>query len=174
MTAKLVVPSRIATLVLLLVLLAGCGGGGGEPASESEGATTAPPAEVSPEALAESLEGAAAGFVVRPGTTLANSLDQLGRGTSATVDAGSAECRRGGQTPAIGSNRRFPFACIVGISAEPPGGPSVSLTLGFIVLGVEGRCWKAANERIAAEAGRPVLIPKQAALDPENRLEGCL
>lgn len=167
--------------LVLLGLMVGCGGGGGSTQGEAEtrGGTettaTPPSTGVTAELLGPSIEGATAGFVARDGTTLAHSLERLGDGTTAKVVAGSGQCRSAGQTPAIDSAGRYPFACIVGIVATPPGGgSSLEVTLGFVVLSVKGDCWKASNERIAAGTTTPQLIPRRQALAKANLLEGCV
>jgi hypothetical protein len=160
---------RLPTLVLAaaFVVLAGCGEG-------KEGAvrTSAQPSITMTE-LASSVEAQASGFLRRDGSALHRSLAGfLGREFAAEVSAGDSECRSGRVTAAIADPDKFPFACIVQGSADGDG-LTVNVTLGFVGLDIDGRCWRAANERVTVTATAPALLSRREAMLPVNRIAGC-
>jgi hypothetical protein len=123
--------------------------------------------------LAGSVEAQAEGFLQRDGSTLHRSLVRfLGPRLTAGVSQGATECRPGADTPSITDPQRFPFACIVEGSADGQG-LTVNITLGFVGLSLDGRCWQAANERVTVTATAPALLPRREAMRPVNRIAGC-
>lgn len=123
--------------------------------------------------LGESVEREAAEFLERPGSALGVSLREfLGPKIATEVESGSAICRRGRDTPSIEDPRRYPFACVVSGSADGEG-LLVEITLGFVGTGIDGRCWKAVNERVLVTTTRPHTLTKPEATRPPNRLQGC-
>lgn len=165
--------SRALTVCLAIALAippAGCGGGGG---GDEVGSTAAPEAAVSMRELAGSVEAQAQGFLQREGSTLHRSLVRfLGPRLTAGVSKGATECRPGRDTASITDPQRFPFACVVEGSADGQG-LTVNITLGFVGLNLDGRCWQAANERVTVTATAPALVPRKEALRPVNRIAGC-
>lgn len=154
----------------LAISLAGCGGGGG---GDGTGSTATPEAAPSMSELAGSVEAQAEGFLQRDGSTLHRSLVRfLGPRLTAGVSQGATECRPGADTPSITDPQRFPFACIVEGSADGQG-LTVNITLGFVGLSLDGRCWQAANERVTVTATAPALLPRREAMRPVNRIAGC-
>lgn len=145
-------------------------------AAETTGATassSSPTSELSAATLTSSFSKAAVGFGSRRGSVLRLSVSRsLGKGAAIAMKPESADCRPASATPADSAPARFPFACIVSGTAAS-GGVSTTFTLGFVVFGIRGRCWRAANERIAAAKSGPVLIPKQRAMQPANVIAGC-
>jgi hypothetical protein len=159
----------LATLLALAVPLAGCGGGGGEKAASPAGGGAA----ISMSELASSVEAQAESFLQRDGSALHKSLVRfLGGEIAAEVSPGDTECRSGRNTAAIADPEKFPFACIVQGSADGRG-LTVNVTLGFVGLGIDGRCWKAANERVAVTATAPALLTRREAMQAVNRIAGC-
>jgi hypothetical protein len=123
--------------------------------------------------LAGSVEGQAEGFLQRDGSALHQSLVRfLGPRLTAGVSRGATECRPGADTPSIADPEKFPFACIVEGSADGQG-LTVNITLGFVGLSLDGRCWQAANERVTVTATVPALLPRREAMRPVNRIAGC-
>jgi hypothetical protein len=156
--------------IALAIPLVGCGGGGG---GEETGSTTAAEAAVSMSELAGSVEGQAEGFLQRDGSALHRSLVRfLGPRLTAGVSKGATECRPGRDTPSITDPEKFPFACVVEGSADGQG-LTVNITLGFVGLSLDGRCWQAANERVTVTATAPALLPRSEAMRPVNRIAGC-
>lgn len=162
--------------VAALATLAGCGG------SSADGTESQPPLDISArgttgeqalEELEKSVELEAAEFLERPESALGVSLREfLGPRIETEVEAGSAICRRGRDTPSIADPRRYPFACVVRGSADGEG-LLVEVTLGFVGLSVEGRCWEAVNERVLVTTTRPTTLSRPEAMRPPNRLQGC-
>lgn len=166
-------PAAAACLAIALSLavpLTGCGGGdGGEKGESSAGEDAA----LSMSELADSVEGQAESFLQRDGSALHRSLVRfLGPRLTADVSRGATECRPGADTPSITDPQRFPFACVVEGSADGQG-LSVNVTLGFVGLSLDGRCWQAANERVTVTATAPALLPRSEAMRPFNRIAGC-
>jgi hypothetical protein len=160
---------RRAALCLVVAMAALCGCGGGE---ETTVSTTGLGDLTLPE-LTASLEAEAAEFLERPDSALGVSLHEfLGPKITTEVEAGSAICRRGRDTPSIDDPKRYPFACVVRGSADGEG-LLVEITLGFVGTGVEGRCWHAVNERVLVTTTRPATLSKAEATKPPNRLDGC-
>jgi hypothetical protein len=159
-----------ALTACLAIALAGCAGSGGE---DETGSTAAPEAAVSMSELAASVEGQAEGFLQRDGSALHRSLVRfLGPRLTADVSKGATECRPGADTPSITDPQKFPFACVVEGSADGQG-LTVNITLGFVGLSLDGRCWQAANERVTVTATAPALLPRRTAMQPVNRIAGC-
>jgi hypothetical protein len=159
----------LAVVLALTIALAGCGGGGGDGAESTATADAAP----SMRELAGSVEGQAEGFLQRDGSALHRSLVRfLGPRLTAGVSRGATECRPGADTPSITDPEKFPFACVVEGSADGQG-LTVNITLGFVGLSLDGRCWQAANERVTVTATAPALLPRREAMRPVNRIAGC-
>jgi hypothetical protein len=159
-------PRLSLALLCTLALLVGCGEGGGQTATAGLG-------DLTTSQIANSLEQHAAGFLARDDTTLTNSLARfIGSKFSTKVVKGSSECKTGQETASIANPGKYPFACVLSAIADGHG-LTVEVTLGFVGIGVNGRCWKAANERIAATTTAPVLLSRRQALAPENRISGC-
>jgi len=155
--------------LIAAVLLTGCRGG-----EDTTNSTSTGLGDLTLRRLQASVEGQTTAFLTRDGTVLAKSLDRfLGGEMSAKVVKGSAQCRVGRDTPSITDPDRYPFACIVSGNASGRG-LTVGVTLGFVGLSVDGRCWRAANERVAVTTSAPALISRQAALRPVNQIEGCV
>jgi hypothetical protein len=162
--------SAACLAIALGIPLAGCGGGGG---GDDAGSTAAAEAALSMSELAGSVEGQAERFLQRDGSALHRSLERfLGARITTDVSSGTTECRPGRNTPSIADPEKFPFACIVEGSADG-NGLTVNITLGFVGLGLEGRCWKAANERVTVTATAPALLSRREAMLPVNRIAGC-
>lgn len=158
-------------LVIVSLALLGCGGSDGTEASTV--ATTGGLGSLTPKALAISVEEQTAGFLDREGTALHRSLERFVGGKITTeVAQGSAECRPGNETASISNPGEYPFACIVEGSADGAG-LQVNITLGFVGIEVNGRCWRAANERISATTGAPALLSRKEAMQPVNQISGC-
>jgi hypothetical protein len=165
---RFAVPDAALTLVSLALL--GCGGSNGPEASTAAAGGLG---SLTPKALAISVEGQTAGFLDREGTALHRSLEQFLCGKIATeVTRDSAECRPGDKTASISNPSEYPFACIVEGSADGTG-LQVNITLGFVGIEVDGRCWRAANERISATTGAPALLTRKEAILPVNQISGC-
>ncbi len=127
-----------------------------------------------PAGLPESVEARAAAFLERHGTALRRSLrDYLGPELTTAVEAGATVCRAGSETPSIDDPRRYPFACIVRGSADGQG-LEVGITLGFVGTELDGRCWRAANERVAVTTTVPALLTRDEARRPVNQIAGCV
>jgi hypothetical protein len=162
--------SAACLAMALAIPLAGCGGGGG---GDDAGSTAAGEAALSMSELAGSVEGQAEKFLQRDGSALHRSLTRfLGSQITADVSRGTTECRSGRDTPSIDDPQKFPFACIVEGSADGKG-LTVNITLGFVGLSLEGRCWQAANERVTVTATAPALLPRREAMRSVNRIAGC-
>jgi hypothetical protein len=156
--------------VALAIPLAGCGGSGG---GDEAGSTAAGEAAISMSELASSVEGRAESFLQRDGSALHRSLVRfLGAQIATNVSRGTTECRSGRNTPSIVDPEKFPFACIVEGSADG-NGLTVNITLGFVGLNIDGRCWQAANERVTVTATAPALLSRRQAIRPVNRIAGC-
>jgi hypothetical protein len=148
---------------LFLAAFVGCGGGGG--------ATTQ---AVTPRQLAPSLEAEAVDFLERHGTALRRNLHRyLGPGLTTKVERGSATCRAASKTPSIDDPQKYPFACIVRAGAAA-GGLEVEIVLGFVGTEFDGRCWQAANERVAVTTSLPELLTRREARRPVNQLAACV
>jgi hypothetical protein len=159
---------RLFAVLVAVTLLVGCGGGG-----ERTTVSTSALSDLTLRQLKASVEEQTPDFLARHGSVLAKNLDRfLGGKMSAKVVKGSAQCQAGKDTPSITDPDKYPFACIVSGNVSGKG-LTVGVTLGFVGLSVEGRCWRAANERISVATSVPTLVPRQAALDPINQLEGC-
>lgn len=52
-------------------------------------------------------------------------------------------------------------------------GLEVEVTLGFVGTELEGECWRAANERVAATTTTPALLSRAEAMRPLNQIAGC-
>jgi hypothetical protein len=127
-----------------------------------------------PAGLAGSVEAQTAVFMEREGTALRGSLHRfLGPKLTTKVESGSAVCRPGSETPAIDDPSKYPFACIVGASADGQG-VEVEITLGFVGTELDGRCWRAANERVAVSATAPALLTRREAERPVNQIAACV
>lgn len=151
-----------AAALLAIALGLGCGGG-----SSVE-------ADVAPRELGPSLEARAASFLDREGTALRRELRRyLGPSPTTRVEPGSAICRAGSETPSIADPRRYPFACVVHASADGAG-LEVEIVLGFVGTELEGRCWHAANERVAVTTSLPALLTRREARRPVNQIAGCV
>lgn len=158
------VTSGAGVLLLLLAALVGCGGDEGD----------APEADATPRQLAPSLESETAAFLAREGTALRRDLRRfLGSEPTTEVERGSAVCRSASETPSIADPRRYPFACIVRASADGAG-LGVEIVLGFVGTELEGRCWRATNERVAVTTSLPELLSPSEARRPVNQIAGCL
>lgn len=159
------------------MILSGCGGGDDATSGSAASApatTTVEPGPLTAVALAPSLGSSARQLESRSGSTLRRSLnDSLGPNAKIAIDAGSTRCRSGSATPSVTNPGRFPFACIVSGRASASG-VETGFTLGFVVFKLDGRCWKATNERIAAAASGPVSLSRQEALQPANVIAGCV
>jgi hypothetical protein len=153
-----------ATLLLLVVLaFVGCGGDEGGPEAN------ATPRQVEP-----SLEAQAVAFLEREGTALRRNLRRfLGPTLTTAVEPDSAVCRSARQTPSITDPRKHPFACIVRASADGQG-LEVEIVLGFVGTELDGRCWRAANERVAVTTSLPELLSRREAQLPVNQVAGCV
>lgn len=161
---------RLAALCLAAaaLALAGCGGDGEETTVSTTGL-----GDLTLTELSASVEFEAAEFLERPDSALGVSLREfLGPRIETEVEPDSVICRRGRDTPSIADPRRYPFACVVRGSADGEG-LLVEITLGFVGLGVEGRCWEAVNERVLVTTTRPHTLTKREATRPPNRLSGC-
>jgi hypothetical protein len=157
----------LAVVLALTIAIAGCGSGDRAGSAAAEGAA------LSMSELAPSIERQAESFLQRKGSALHRSLVRfLGPRLTADVSRGATECRPGADTPSIVDPRRFPFACVVEGSADGQG-LSVNITLGFVGLSLDGRCWQAANERVTVTATAPALLPRREAMRPVNRIAGC-
>lgn len=178
--------ATLLAAALAALALVACGSSSDEtsllpvtPAEAGEAGTGGPeanapaPAALTAADLTPSFAQAAIAFGSRGDSVLRASLDRsLGKGAALALKPEGAECRPASATPSDADSERFPFACIIeGTGAS--GGVSTTFTLGFVVFGIKGRCWRAANERISASAGPPVLIPQDTALAPENVIRGC-
>jgi hypothetical protein len=158
-------------LLCASLLLAGCGG-------DNQGSTTTTASfgglgDFTPRELAGSVEAQAAVFLARDGTALRKSLRQfLGREVTTRVARGSVECRSGQNTASIDDPHRYPFACIVEGSADGRG-LTVNITLGFVGLEIDGRCWRAANERVSVTTSAPAVLTRREALKPVNQIHAC-
>jgi hypothetical protein len=154
--------SGVIALAFLLALLPGCGGG--------ESDVAKPP---SMRELARSVEAQSAPFLRRDGTTLRRNLVRfLGGPVETSVAKGSVECRAGRDTPSISDPKKYPFACIVEGSAAGKG-LTVNVTLGFVGLKLDDRCWRAANERVSVTTGAPALLSAEEARRPVNQIAAC-
>lgn len=157
--------AALGLAVLALATLAGCGEGG-------EVATTA--ANLTPPQIEASVETEAAKFLERKGSTLNRSLDRFLDGEIATkLTKGSADCRAGADTASIGNPSQYPFACVVEGSAEGKG-LAIGITLGFVGLKLDDRCWRAANERVAVTTGTPAQLTRAEAMRPVNQIAACI
>jgi hypothetical protein len=152
-----------AGLLLLAAALAGCAGDGGPTQAE------ATPRQVEP-----SLEAQTVAFLEREGTALRRNLRRfLGPRLTTEVERGSAICRPARETPSIADPRRYPFACIVRATADGDG-LEVEIVLGFVGTELEGRCWRAANERVAVTTSLPELLSRREARLPVNQIAACV
>ncbi|MGE0068112.1 MAG: hypothetical protein AB7T48_12255 [Solirubrobacterales bacterium] len=156
--------AAVAAVIVAASLLGGCGAG------EEEASAVEP--DVAAAQLGPSLEARSAEFLDRSGTELDGILRRfLGPVFTTSLDAGSAICRPAGQTPSIDDPKRFPFACVVEASADGQG-LEVEIVLGFVGTELDGRCWRAANERVLVTTTRPTLLGREA-LRPVNQISGC-
>ncbi|MBK5221211.1 MAG: hypothetical protein JJE35_15750 [Thermoleophilia bacterium] len=158
--------AALAAAILAISLLAGCGG------KEDEASGAVEAEDVAAAQLGPSVEAQSAEFLERPGTELDGILRRfLGPTFTTAVDPGSAICRPASRTPSIDDPKRYPFACIVRASADGQG-LEVEIVLGFVGTELEGRCWRAANERVLVTTTRPTLLGSEA-LRPVNQIAGC-
>jgi hypothetical protein len=158
-------------LLCAVALLAGCGGD--EQASPMTTSSSTGLGDLTSGELAGSVESQAAVFLARDGTALRKSLRRfLGSEVTARVARGSAECRSGQNTASIDDPNRYPFACIVEGSADGRG-LTVNITLGFVGLEIDGRCWRAANERVSVTTNAPAVLTRREALKPVNQIGAC-
>jgi hypothetical protein len=158
----------------VFALLAGCGGDEQGNTSSATITTSGGLGDLTPKELAKSVEAQGAVFLARDGTALRKSLDQfLGGEVTTRVAKGSADCRSGENTASIDDPDRYPFACIVEGSADGEG-LTVNITLGFVGLEIDGRCWKAANERVSVTTSVPAVLTRQEALKPVNQIQACV
>lgn len=127
-----------------------------------------------PEGLAESVEGEAAAFLGRPRTAVRRELrPYLGPSPTTRVERGTTVCRPGAETASIADPESYPFACIIRASAASEG-LEVEVVLGFVGIELDGACWRAANERIAATTSVPALLTRREAERPVNQIAACL
>ena len=167
-------PSRLvlvaAVLAVLTLALAACGGSD----EAATGATTAAGSpQPLPAGLEASVEAETVAFLAREGTALRESLrPYLGPRPATAVERGSAICRPGTATASIADADRYPFACVVRGSASA-GGLEVEVTLGFVGTELDGECWRAANERVAATTTTPALLTREEAMRAVNQIAGC-
>ena len=151
-------------MIVAASLLGGCGGG------EDEARAVEP--ELAVAQLGPSVEAQSAGFLDRSGTELDGILRRfLGPVFATKLDPGSAICRPASQTASIDDPKRYPFACVVEATADGQG-LEVEIVLGFVGTELEGRCWRAANERVLVTTTRPTLLGREA-LRPVNQIAGC-
>jgi hypothetical protein len=163
-----------AALAALLVAFAVAGCGSGESTLTDE-TTTAPAGlgELTLLELSASVEAQAAGFLEREGSALRISLHRfLGPELTTRLERGSAVCRRGSETASISDPDRYPFACIVSADADGQG-LQVGITLGFVGTEIDGRCWRAANDRVSVTTTAPALLGRREAMLPVNQISGC-
>lgn len=164
-----------AAALLALLLVAGCGGGGVEAFQTST--APAPRVERSTVAMHEleaSLEAQTGDFLRREGSALRVSLHRfLGPRLATRLEVGSAVCRPGSETASIADPGKYPFACIVSADADGQG-LQVGITLGFVGTELEGRCWRAANDRVSVTTTAPALLGRRQAMLPANRIAGCV
>lgn len=166
----------VAAGLLAVLLAVGCGGAdGGVEAFQAPG-VDAPQAQGSAVAMPEleaSLEEHAASFLERGGSALRVSLHRfLGPRLTTELEAGSAVCRPGGATASITDPDKYPFACIVSADADGQG-LQVGITLGFVGTELDGRCWRAANDRVSVTTTAPALLGRREAMLPVNQIAGC-
>ncbi len=164
-----------ATLACALAIAATTLFGCGSSEDEGDGGTTASPAvALDAPSLTASVGEVVPSFAGRPGSVLTSAVERsLGKGAAIAIKPASTQCRAVAETSSAEEAGRYPFACIVDGTAAA-GGVSTEFTLGLVVFSVDGGCWKAANERIAVAAGRPLLIPRSRALEPANVISGCI
>lgn len=154
---------RSAGLLLVALAFVGCGG-----------SDDTPEADATPRQVAPSLEAETVAFLERDGTALRRNLQRfLGANPTTAVERGSAVCRAGRDTPSIDDPRRYPFACIVRATADGDG-LEVEIVLGFVGTELDGRCWRAANERVAATSSLPELLSREEAERSLNQIAGCI
>ncbi len=96
----------------------------------------------------------------------------LGAAPAMRVERGTAVCRPASETPSIADPERHPFACIVRATAANEG-LEIEVVLGFVGTKLDGECWRAANERIAATTSVPVLLTAQEARRSANQIAAC-
>jgi hypothetical protein len=166
--------------VLLALALSACGGSGSDTTAAGTGSggstgSGGASSKLTATALTPSLGAAARVLETRNGSVLRRSLDEsLGKDATISIAPGTAVCRTGAQTASVTNPKRYPFACIISGRARGGGGVTTGFVLGFVVFHVNGLCWRASNERIAAAASGPVLLPRQQALEPANVISGCV
>jgi hypothetical protein len=159
--------------VLLALALSACGGGGSDSTGSTSGGGGSSAGALTTASLTPSLGAAARAFETRGDSVLRRSLNEsLGPGATIRIAPGTTVCRTGAQTASVTNPGRDPFACIVSGRARAPG-TATEFVLGFVVFHVNGLCWRASNERIAAAASGPVLLPRRQALEPANVISGC-
>jgi len=123
--------------------------------------------------LEKSVEAQTAPFLEREGSALRVSLHRfLGPKLTTKVERGSAVCRPGSETASITDAEKYPFACIVSADADGQG-LQVGITLGFVGTEVDGRCWRAANDRVSVTTTAPALLGRREAMQPVNQIAGC-
>lgn len=169
-----VVNRGVAALAVLLaaVAVAGCGSGGSTPEDSVPDATSGLGELTLPE-LSASVEAQTATFLEREGSALRISLHRfLGPKLTTKLERGSAVCRPGSETASISDPEKYPFACIVSADADGQG-LQVGITLGFVGTEVDGRCWRAANDRVSVTTTAPALLGRREAMLPVNRIAGC-
>jgi hypothetical protein len=167
-------------VVLAVAFLSACGDSSTATSGPRSETTVAGPAggqaglgKLTAAELRPSVEAQVAGFLERKGSALAASLRHfLGDKVTTRVEPGSAICRPGGETPSISDPSRYPFACIVRASADGQG-LQVGITLGFVGTKLDGRCWRAANERVSVTTSPPALLDRREAMRPVNGIAGC-
>jgi hypothetical protein len=165
-----------AALAALLAALAVAGCGDNESTvTDPTTATTASSGlgELNLRQLSASLEDQAADFLEREGSALRVSLHRfLGPKLTTKLERGSAVCRPGSETASISDPSKYPFACIVSADADGQG-LQVGITLGFVGTEVDGRCWRAANDRVSVTTTAPALLARREAMLPVNQIAGC-
>jgi len=155
-------PAGAAGFLLFVLALAGCGGG-----------EDAPQPDATLRQVASSLEAQTAAFLEREGTVLRRNLRRfLGAQLKTEVEPNSAICRPAKETPSIADPRKYPFACIIGATADGEG-LEVEIVLGFVGTELEGSCWRASNERVAVTTSLPELVSPREARRPVNQIAGC-
>ncbi len=162
-----------AAMPLLVLVLSACGTAAEGPESHDIGDISAHRPAVGMGDLEDSVEGETGSFLEREGSALRVSLHRfLGPKLTTKVERGSAVCRPGSETASISDPRKLPFACIV--SAEADGqGLQVGITLGFVGTELDGRCWRAANERVSVTTTAPALLSRREAMRRVNQIAGC-
>lgn len=163
-----------AAPLLLALALTACGtsntGADGPNSHDTRGNSAHRPLPVG---LEGSVEIETAAFLGREGSALRRSLRRfIGAEMTTEVERGSAVCRAGSETASIADPAKYPFACIVRASADGQG-LEVGITLGFVGTELDGKCWRATNERVAVTTTAPALLSRREARRLVNQITGC-